>query len=65
MNVELEMIGRHPLSDFCDTFFEPIHGSRYIAATTMYVQLSVVGERVQIHIVLRCDVSKVRCVEYE
>jgi len=29
----------------------------------MYVQLSVVGERVQIHIMLRCDVSKVRCVD--
>ena len=53
------------MTDTCQTAFEFIDDKRHVVATTMYIQLIVVGLGVEIHVILLYLVSKVRRSQYK
>jgi len=53
------------VTDTCQTAFESVDIRRHVVATTMYIQLIVVGVGVEIHVILLYLVSKVRRSQYK
>ena len=62
VGVQFKSVRRHPVVDVRDALLKSYHGRQCAVATTMYIPLCVVGERMELDAVLVGFVSELRGV---